>query len=987
MLILSTQFALSSKNHIYPKTQFILNELTLSLNTQITDIQEDSLGFKWITTLDGLVKFDGQKTKTIQCSYPTGKNFIRILTCTDKNLWLLTYNGGLCYIKDDRLINYRYNKIFNKHLNAGNVDFFNVERNGDLYFSIKGSGIYRINEFGIVDTIIDSSFKNYTGIILFRTPDGIDITTKIYHKLISEPSPVIKLYKWEKGIFKIIDTLSNIIHRDLTFNIQTVRIDSKNLLIVLGCEKLLRINNEHVNYCKLPIPIREAFVSKSGEIWLSGRDHGIFRMNKSTKTIRLEEVYAFKDIFGLLRHEGNDGTKWIITKYQGVGLIPNTSMEYLKIPQSKSGHENIRSITLHNDTIYLAGRNHFSFIQPQLHYQKKLTQIHLHSGDSIRWKYNNCTMSMCSDGHKLMASGYYGIGIQSNNTIKLVKSKSDLPSYNHTYGHAQGYKSIAIMNGQKNSFLGVTRDYIYLVKNDFISEHTMIDRDQYIDAAYFSDSLIFISKKTGLYKTQINFFNRLESISVDQKHQYKFIIELEHKLLCVTNSNQIIVLDPYSLNQMTKKIDLPGEIYTVSKVSDENSVNKLIFTGEFGIAEYSMINLNPQLKLYPVDLPNHYKGKGKIIQYKSDYYLAAKKGVVIIKKDDLKGLSLHPDFVFSHIETNGLEHDIDEKKPISLTYLENNLLIEVSVFNYVFPNRKGKIRYRLGNSNWVELADPIINLINLNPNIYKLEVQAKYTGLPWGKSQIISFEISPPFWKTWWFYSISGLICVIGIYIIVQYHFRIKQRELWLSLEKATSEQKALRAQLNPHFLFNSLNSAIWLINKGKKQEATQFIEELSNMFREILHSSTHSTNDIKSEFELYKRYLTLERFRLDEKFHFTLNLDEKLKRENPIMPSLLLQPIIENAIKHGVQYLENGIVEVSAIKTKKGFKLIVYDNGTGDVKTMDPKNSTSYGIKLTTERLKVFEKLQEMRTSITFDKTYHDHRQGTLVTINIVNF
>ncbi|MBS1735696.1 MAG: histidine kinase [Bacteroidetes bacterium] len=180
----------------------------------------------------------------------------------------------------------------------------------------------------------------------------------------------------------------------------------------------------------------------------------------------------------------------------------------------------------------------------------------------------------------------------------------------------------------------------------------------------------------------------------------------------------------------------------------------------------------------------------------------------------------------------------------------------------------------------------------------------------------------------------------------------IKQRE---ETEKSMLELKAIRSQLNPHFIFNSLSSIQGLINTNKIESANVYLSEFSNLMRNTLTESDKIFQPLDKEINMLETYLKIEQLRFQ--FEYSIKVDGNAVLNQIEIPSLLLQPLVENAIKHGVSGLrEKGKVDIHFYLKNRNLFAEIEDNGNG---LSGKKNPNGYGLKLTDERILLLNKIK----------------------------
>lgn len=243
------------------------------------------------------------------------------------------------------------------------------------------------------------------------------------------------------------------------------------------------------------------------------------------------------------------------------------------------------------------------------------------------------------------------------------------------------------------------------------------------------------------------------------------------------------------------------------------------------------------------------------------------------------------------------------------------------------------------------------------------------------------------------------ILALLGYYILRQ---RLKNQKM-LSIKneeirKATFEKKlselelrALRAQMNPHFIFNCMNSINTMILHGEGDEASRYLNKFSRLLRATLENSQNTTIQLKDELIMLEAYIQLESIRFQGKISYEIKVDPSIDTENIEIPSLVLQPFIENAIWHGLMHKSTpGIVQISIIEKEDVLVCSVEDNGVGREialtrKEQLPEEHKSMGIKITEERLKLLNKhFSDNWVQIDDLKDQHNNARGTRVNITI---
>jgi LytS/YehU family sensor histidine kinase len=238
-----------------------------------------------------------------------------------------------------------------------------------------------------------------------------------------------------------------------------------------------------------------------------------------------------------------------------------------------------------------------------------------------------------------------------------------------------------------------------------------------------------------------------------------------------------------------------------------------------------------------------------------------------------------------------------------------------------------------------------------------------------GPIKILLINISPAFWNTWWFRTLVAIL-VLGIfYVVIRYRtkqrFKLqlerseKETQLAEMRQKSTEmEMQALRAQMNPHFIFNSLNSINRFILQNNRLRASEYLTKFSKLVRMILQNSQASLISLESELESLGLYLEMEALRFNYHFEYKISLPKDLDVEVLKVPPLILQPYVENAIWHGLMHKEEkGQLDIEVSEEGDHLYFKITDNGIGRKKASElaSKSATkhkSMGLRITANRI-----------------------------------
>ncbi len=274
---------------------------------------------------------------------------------------------------------------------------------------------------------------------------------------------------------------------------------------------------------------------------------------------------------------------------------------------------------------------------------------------------------------------------------------------------------------------------------------------------------------------------------------------------------------------------------------------------------------------------------------------------------------------------------------LKLSWHQNNLQ-----FGYLAVDHKTgpylQYRYKLSglDSGYVYAGrQRTVRYTNLKPGNYTFNVEVSANGKDWYAADPLEVHIAIAFWNTGWF----RLLVLVGLLLLAYawYRFRIrqvqKQAQLKANYEIRLNdlENSALRAQMNPHFIFNCLNTINAFVSRNEKTLANQYISRFSKLIRMILDHSRQRTITLEEELEALELYLQIEQVRFEGRFDFEITVESNIDIENTAIPGLLIQPFAENAILHGLLPSKKpGLLKVSITKAQDFILIVVEDNGVG---------------------------------------------------------
>ncbi len=313
-------------------------------------------------------------------------------------------------------------------------------------------------------------------------------------------------------------------------------------------------------------------------------------------------------------------------------------------------------------------------------------------------------------------------------------------------------------------------------------------------------------------------------------------------------------------------------------------------------------------------------------------------------------------------EESPLKKSLSETKEIRLRYNQNIFSFDFAGIHYGNPEQNRHLFMLEGlDNNWHKAGEEkTAYYYNVPPDHYVFRIKAANSDGVWAEKSIIVI-IDPPWWRTWWAYLLFALFMGGLIYVFIQYQInKIRvQNEIILQKHRASElEMQALRAQMNPHFIFNCLNAINGYILNNEPEMAADYLTKFSRLIRMVLNNSQKQFISLEEELETLGLYLHMESLRFKDNFHYEIKCDDTVDAFSIFIPPMLLQPFVENAIWHGLMnkdgyrkliidlHFENDILYCT-----------ISDNGVGRTKAAQLKSKSaeknkSMGMDITRNRM-----------------------------------
>lgn len=319
-------------------------------------------------------------------------------------------------------------------------------------------------------------------------------------------------------------------------------------------------------------------------------------------------------------------------------------------------------------------------------------------------------------------------------------------------------------------------------------------------------------------------------------------------------------------------------------------------------------------------------------------------------------------------------YELPAEDTLTFRYNENFVSFEFAALDFTNARRNLYAYRLLGlDSQWTYCgARRYASFTNLDPGAYMFQVKGSNNDAVWNESGVsVHFIIASPYWMTVWFRSLVYSAAISLIALVLLLRSRIERRQTMLKRSAMESQLQALRSQMNPHFIFNALNSMQHLILTSKASLAADYLSNFAKLVRVVLENSFVGRITLQQELEYLRLYLAMESLRFDDSFEYRFEIDPKLDVNTTSLPPMLIQPYVENAIHHSLRHVANGgVLTIGMMRRKATILCSIEDNGLGRARAQalqaaDSVKKRSLGMRLTRERLALLQQLYQRRIGV----------------------
>ncbi len=935
-----------------PVCRIVNNTSGLPSNT-VYQIHQDKDGFIWVAHDKGLSKYDGSSFLNYKSPSMQGSSVSNIHVFGNKT-WCQDFAGNYYYTKENQLFR-------ETRLTAASNYFASVKFNDKIATVIKDS------------LILINGFNNKFSSFALPKFDYVTIATDNNRLLLYAKDKVLVLsedavektetFDTKKSFFFLINVNGN------TYGI------TKNTSPYINLLK----NNRVLPLNILPesLIIQDVNVTED-EIWIS-TSTGAYCFDKNWNP--LYNKFCFYKEYSITKViKDRENNYWFSTLNNGIFIVPNINARLYNFQ-----NKNLTALSFQKDKI-LAGTSDHTILSFDL------------SNEHFNFFYKDKT------NHEILGIKYDSVSddiVYWSDKLGFIKNGKKVKEFSNfavksVTGVNEDFYAVAFASGvsliRRNEKTTPVPEWIKTKKNNWIDDrYNLLETSTRGRCVYFDNetNTLFAATANGIYYFSPNGKGKITAEGKDIFSSQ--IIKHSNEIYFTTFSNGL-----YKLTSPSKAIPITNQYIskTLYKASSHNKMLWLIGdnllqqynTETDKVITYSESNGLPKAELKDIVIKD-----GRV-------FLATTQGLVIFNNDIKNKNEVAPLLYLNSISVNG--KTISDSN-FSFKSNENNVSIDFSLLAFKANKASLEIQYKINDEPWqnLESVSRQLNLPSLSAGTYNIQIRGfNEDGIVSENTITVNFKIANPFYKQWWFIGLVALVTLTILYIIFKTRIKnVNQRnellaqKLRIEHELNKSTLTSIKSQMNPHFLFNALNTIQSYIYTNDKENASEYLVKFSQLTRLILDMSNKDYVSIADEIKALKLYIELEQQRFEDKLQCSFTINENISTETLYIPSMLIQPYIENAIKHGLLHKKGiWILKIDFEKQTNGIQVTIDDNGIGRKRSEQlSKNKMkhqSFATKANEKRLEILNRglHQNIGINITDKEDAHGNALGTTVVLFI---
>jgi ligand-binding sensor domain-containing protein len=898
----------------------------------VFDILQDHKGYLWFATSHGVSRFDGTSFKNYTSNDGlTDNSVIRIFEDRYGGLWFATFNGSLCKFHGDRMVPHPLDEQIKAFASNYLVENFFVDAQGSHWVCTNYGGIGRIAPGASnVQPYHLGSEGEEVNLFFQYLPEGLIFGFNDFPVIDSSPTQV----KYGNDSWTLRFSLTEFARSRRKF---FCRMDYDDVVFSF-CNKLFRVKGGEVVFEKeFNSDIATLYKDKQGDLWVSLIGNGIFRYPGGVLTGESQHLFEDETISKVFND--TEGNYWFSSIENGLYFLSGFDFQIYRFGEGRKQNR-IVSLDIRNNKLFYTTSDHQLFFGdiedgklssieeiPVDGKTKNSLRVYTPAGGKDIWLSGAKYLKYTEKGEPKSLSIMEGSTYNKSNRSKLL---ADLftPRINTIYKGSNG-----------RVYAGFRYGVWEFENQGMLSYSRAMGLEQNVNCFAEDDqNRLWIGTNEGLYcnsdGSYINYNDSLHWL----KDRIMDVANVNGEIWVATNRNGVIidllgkklklqdVLDD-DLSQVVKIIPYRDSTVFVTTIKGLSRID--IKGGQpYRVDNYSKLDGLPTNEINDVAVHGDF------------LWLGTKKGLVCFNAASFSQKEIPPRGFIDRIQINGRDTTLQDS--FILEADQNSLGFE---FEGIEFKNSGTLQFRYQlvglNETPIYTKDKMVHFPQLAPGEYRFYLDIGDGVGNWRKNPIQVFvKIKYVFYKKLIFLILLGVFSLSLLLLIVLQLIKIQKKRVEVKRSFLISQQKALSGQMNPHFMFNSLNSIQSFI-VGKDEEMTDvYLSNFSSLMRMILENSKEFKISLRRVIDTLNLYMDLEKLRFEDNFCFQVCTEEEIDQDAIKIPPMLVQPFVENAIWHGIMPSpRQGKLVLDFRILDGGYLLcVVVDNGIGRRKALDIK-------------------------------------------------
>lgn len=928
--------------------------------SQVRAITQDSLGFLWIATLGGVSRYDGYTFENYSILDGLLGNQVSSLAVDKNGLVWMGLSGGLNVFDGDTITSFKFNDA-NRTTIASNIfadqdTLWIVTNSGDLIKFYQHEYTYLSNIEGLDTLHVESVIRNTDGKLLLATRNGVFILENNLVRVLKSPS----LEMFIKDIIEMDGVLWFGSRRDGLFNSENESLiqsypngngindivgRSKNEIWIANTTGISKWDGtSFVNFDKdngLTFDnVKCLFVDRENILWIGTNGGGLFKFSgELITTTTTRDGMSSNAVMSIIEDDQNN---MIIGTYdRGLNVLSKDTILFIDEEQGLAGNRIWSLETQSGRNLWVASSDGLTNVT-----DKKI--INYSTSDGLL-NYKNISLYMDNVQNELWIGSSSGYTLLKDERFLRFDEEKGFPGkrVRKIKKDEQGHMWFGCING--------------LIEYDGISykTYTILDGlpSNTVYCMDFDGERTWIGTKLGLGILENGEISQIQLGKSTGDFEIVFLLNDKLGRIWAGTSNGIYTIqsnndNTYKIEHYTKENGLSGLECNMNAVYLDAEGN--VFAGlASGLVRFDRKEMDNPTK---DELSNPVIKDIKLYLKEMDWKLYSDS---LIPRTSLPfDLKLKPEDNYLTFEFTG----INFKNP------------KVVQYRFKLIGAPGKLSEEWSAPSYNNIA----TFSNLPSGNYIFKVQASNKVGNWPeKSTDYPFIVITPYYATWWFrvlmvIMIGGIISLIVYWRLSIIRQKRENKRLMDQSKMLALEQQTLNANMNRHFVFNSLNSIQYYLNNEDKYNANLYLSRFAKLIRKNLDSSQTTFTSLTEEIERMKLYMGLEQMRFKDRFDYNFIIDKNIDLLRTKVPSMLFQPYLENSIWHGILPMKHkGCIDIKILKTdNENLTIEIVDNGIGIRTSLGEKvkkktDHISKGMDITKARIKLFRQIGKNNAKI----------------------